>query len=155
MSRLEAKVILMFALLGAALAFRAPSEADAEANGLSAEMEDDESELALQQDTAELMLTYMKMAEEHANLLQFRHEVMKMGVFCGPCKTAVGYLLDIVKSDNTKNGAKNRLSSKCNSLSFVYKTGCNYVLNNYFDRLWNYLSERADADYVCQKVTVC
>ena len=68
MSRLEAKVILMFALLGAALAFRAPSEADAEANGLSAEMEDDESELALQQDTAELMLTYMKMAEEHANV---------------------------------------------------------------------------------------
>ena len=68
MSRLEAKVILMFALLGAALALRAPSEADAEANGLSAEMEDDESELALQQDTAELMLTYMKMAEEHANV---------------------------------------------------------------------------------------
>ena len=45
MSRLEAKVILMFALLGAALAFRAPSEA--EANGLSAEMESDESELAI------------------------------------------------------------------------------------------------------------
>ncbi|KAL5471104.1 hypothetical protein EMCRGX_G029183 [Ephydatia muelleri] len=153
MSRLEAKVILMFALLGAALAFRAPSEA--EANGLSAEMESDESELALQQDTTELMASYMKMAEEHANLLQFRHEVMKMGFFCGPCKTAVGYLLDIVKSDNTKNGAKNRLSSKCNSLSFLYKTGCNYVLNNYFDSLWNYLSERADADYVCQKVTAC
>ncbi|KAL5471117.1 hypothetical protein EMCRGX_G029198 [Ephydatia muelleri] len=155
MSRLEAKVILMFALLEAALALRAPSEADAEANGLSAEMESDESELALQQDTAELMLTYMKMAEEHANLLQFRHEVMKMGVFCGPCKRAVGYLLDIVKSDNTKNGAKNRLSSKCNSSSFFYKIGCNYVLNNYFDRLWKYLSKRADADYACQKVTAC
>ncbi|KAL5471112.1 hypothetical protein EMCRGX_G029202 [Ephydatia muelleri] len=155
MSRLEAKVILMFALLGAALAFRAPSEA--EANGLSAEMESDESELAIQQDTAELMLTYMKMAEEHANLLQFRHEVMKMGFFCDPCKTAVGYLLDIVKSDNTKasNGAKDRLRSKCNSLSFLYKTGCNYVLDNYFDRLWNYLSEQANADYVCRKVTAC
>ena len=48
----------MFALLGAALAFRGPSEA--EANGLAAEMESDESELALQQDTAELMLTYAK-----------------------------------------------------------------------------------------------
>ena len=36
----------MFALLGA--------------NGLEAEMESDESELALQQDTAELMLTYAK-----------------------------------------------------------------------------------------------
>eukprot|EP00731_Ephydatia_muelleri_P036564 Em0279g2a len=145
MSRLEAKVILMFALLGAALAFRAPSEA--EANGLSAEMEGDESEPALQQDTAELMLTYAKMAEEHANLLQFRHEVMKMGLLCGPCKTAVGYLLDIVKNDNTKasNGAtcKNRLRSKCNSLSFFYKTSCNYVVDNYFDRLWNYLSQQA------------
>ena len=71
MSRLEANVILMFALLGAALAFRAPSEA--EANGLSAEMEGDESELALQQDTAELMLTYMKMAEEHANVHRLLH----------------------------------------------------------------------------------
>eukprot|EP00731_Ephydatia_muelleri_P020813 Em0013g540a len=155
MSRLEAKVILMFALLGAALAFRAPSEA--EANGLSAEMEGDESEPALQQDTAELMLTYAKMAEEHANLLQFRHEVMKMGLSCDSCKTAFGYLLDIVKSDNTKasNGAKNRLRSKCNSLSFLYKTGCNYVLNNYFDSLWNYLSQQANADYTCRKVTLC
>ena len=71
MSRLEAKVILMFALLGAALAFRAPSEA--EANGLSAEMESDESELALQQDTTELMASYMKMAEEHANVHRILH----------------------------------------------------------------------------------
>ena len=71
MSRLEAKVILMFALLGAALALRAPSEA--EANGLSAEMEGDQSEPALQQDTAELMLTYAKMAEEHANVRCMLH----------------------------------------------------------------------------------
>ena len=70
----ENKVILMFALLGAALAFRAPSEA--EANGLSAEMESDESELVIQQDTAELMLTYMKMAEEHANVCCMLHECM-------------------------------------------------------------------------------
>ena len=65
-----------------------------------------------------------------------------------------------------QNGAKDRLRSKCNSLSFLYKTGvsmilenicdevnlhacltlytqCNYVLDNYFDRLWNYLSEQA------------
>ena len=82
---------------------------------------------------------------------------MKMGFLCNSCKTAVGYLVDIVKSgDNTKasvyeatlpyvnvhsmfryvqNGAKNRLRSKCNSLSFLYKTGVSMILENICDEV--------------------
>lgn len=66
---LDAKVILLFALLGTALAFRTPSELEDEENSLlSAETEGDESELALQEDKAEMLLTYAKLAEEHENV---------------------------------------------------------------------------------------
>ena len=69
MSGLDAKVILLFTLLGTALAFRTPNmvEEDSLSPDLT-ETEDDASELALQDDKAELMLTYAKIAEEHAEV---------------------------------------------------------------------------------------
>lgn len=71
MSVLDAKLILLFTLLGTALAFRtALSEAEGNLplqDDLT-EMKDEELELTLQQDTAQLMLAYAKIAEEHAEV---------------------------------------------------------------------------------------
>ena len=73
MSGLDAKLILLFTLLGTALAFRtALSEAEGnlpwqDIDDLT-EMKDEELELTLQQDKAQLMLTYAKIAEEHAEV---------------------------------------------------------------------------------------
>ena len=65
-----AKVILLFALLGTALAFRTTSTlSKAEENtGDLKEMQENKLELALQQEKAELMLTYDKIAQEHAEV---------------------------------------------------------------------------------------
>ena len=158
MSGLDAKVILLFTLLGTALAFRTPNmvEEDSLSPDLT-EMEDDASELALQQDKAELMATYAKIAEEHAELLQFRHEVMKMGLTCEVCKTAAGYLLDYAKSDTSKNRVKDKITQKCNTLSYFFKSGCKWVVNSYFDQLWYYLStnRKSNADYLCKRAKLC
>ena len=69
MSGLDVKVILLFALLGTALAFRTSNvdEADSPSADVT-EMEDDELELAPQQEKDELMLMYAKIAEEHAEV---------------------------------------------------------------------------------------
>ena len=68
MSGLGVKLILLFALLGAALA----TPLEAEENSLTADdltkMEDDDSELELQQYKAELMPAYAISAEEHAEV---------------------------------------------------------------------------------------
>eukprot|EP00731_Ephydatia_muelleri_P016378 Em0009g802a len=152
-----AKLILLFALLGAALA----TPLEAEENSLTADdlikMEDDDSELELQQYKAELMPAYAISAEEHAEPLQFHHEGMKMGLLCSQCKTTAGYLIEITKSDKTKVGAWKKLSAKCKSLSFFLKMACNYNVSHYFDRLWNYLKghQNANADSLCQGIKAC
>ena len=66
---LDVNVVILFALLGTALAFRTQSEDEANSLG-SAETEGDEFELALQQDKAEMMLTYAKLAEGHNDVHQ-------------------------------------------------------------------------------------
>lgn len=73
MSGIDAKVILLFTLLGTSLAFRTPSEVEARISLADLkEMENDESELSLQEDKAELMLMYAKIAEEHAEVFNYR-----------------------------------------------------------------------------------
>ncbi|KAL5481707.1 hypothetical protein EMCRGX_G021935 [Ephydatia muelleri] len=160
MSVLDAKLILLFTLLGTALAFRtALSEAEGNLplqDDLT-EMKDEELELTLQQDTAQLMLAYAKIAEEHAELLQFQHEVMKMGLFCDPCKSVVGYLLDFAMSDKIKDIVKGELETKCSSLSFVLKTGCSFVVDHFFESLWKSIRDHrnADAELLCRSVQTC
>ena len=69
MSGLDVKVILLFTLLGTALAFRTLSEAEANSPSTDlTELQDEELELTLQQDRAQLMLMYAKIAEEHAEV---------------------------------------------------------------------------------------
>ena len=68
MSGLDVKVILLFTLLGTALASRTLSKAEANSLTDYAEMQDEDLELTLQQDKAQLMLTYAKIAEEHAEV---------------------------------------------------------------------------------------
>eukprot|EP00731_Ephydatia_muelleri_P016165 Em0009g589a len=144
MSGLDVKVILLFTLLGTALASRTLSKAEANSLTDYAEMQDEDLELTLQQDKAQLMLTYAKIAEEHAELIQFRHEVMKMGLFCTPCKKVVGYLLDLAMSDKIKDIVKGELDTKCSSLSFVLKTGCSFVVDHFFDTLWKSIRDHRD-----------
>ena len=86
MSGLDVKVILLFAMLGTALAFRTSNED--EGDSLSAdvtEIEDGELELhaSIQQDKAELMETYAKIAKEHAE------------VYCTQCLYIAWHALDL------------------------------------------------------------
>ncbi|KAL5481670.1 hypothetical protein EMCRGX_G021879 [Ephydatia muelleri] len=152
MSGLDVKVILLFTLLGTALASRTLSKAEANSMTDYVEMQDEDLELTLQQDKAQLILTYAKIAEEHAELIQFRHEVMKMGLFCTPCKKVVGYLLDLAMSDKIKDIVKGELDTKCSSLSFVLKTGCSFVVDHFFDTLWKSIRDHrdTDAEILCQ-----
>ena len=68
MSGLDVKVILLFTLLGTALASRTLSKAEANSMTDYAEMQDEDLELTLQQDKAQLILTYAKIAEEYAEV---------------------------------------------------------------------------------------
>ena len=69
MSGPDAKVILLFALLGTALAFTTPNVVEEDSLPAS-------PELTLQQDKAELMLTYAKIAEQHAEVYISIHEYL-------------------------------------------------------------------------------
>eukprot|EP00731_Ephydatia_muelleri_P016124 Em0009g548a len=67
MSGLYVKVILLFTLLETALAFRTLGEAEANSPSTDlTEIQHEELELTLQQDRAQLMLMYAKIAEELA-----------------------------------------------------------------------------------------
>ena len=69
MSGLYVKVILLFTLLETALAFRTLGEAEANSPSTDlTEIQHEELELTLQQDRAQLMLMYAKIAEELAKV---------------------------------------------------------------------------------------
>eukprot|EP00731_Ephydatia_muelleri_P000029 Em0001g29a len=122
---MSAKVIIFFALLGTALAFKTPSED--EENRVSS----DESQL------------------------QFRKEVTTMNVLCTPCKFVAGLLVDFVQNDEPKDTAKGLVRSECNKLPIGARQLCKKIVDNYFDYLWGKIVAGLSPQYACKAIKLC